>query len=171
MRLTELLANIETEAFMPVCRQTELFLLSVLLGGCLGLLWDVFRAIRAIFPVMGKSVPTAVCDALYIVLCGIAIYFFSLIAGDGMVRGYYWAGAFIGALIYILTAGTVVIGIIRAVFGTIYKVIGGIFRKIFSPVIGWAQKNWHKKKLQICDKRQKIPRKAKNNKKDLKKPA
>lgn len=140
MRLTELLANIETEAFMPVCRQTELFLLSVLLGGCLGVLWDVFRAVRAIFPVMGKSVPTAVCDALYIVLCGIAIYFFSLIAGDGMVRGYYWAGAFIGALIYILTAGTVVIGIIRAVFGTIYKVIGGIFRKIFSPVIGWAQK-------------------------------
>ena len=81
MRLTELLAKIETEAFMPVCRQTELFLLSVLLGGCLGVLWDVFRALRAIFPVMGRSVPTAVCDGLYIVLCGIAVYFLTPCGG------------------------------------------------------------------------------------------
>ena len=143
--MTELLANIEPETFVPVCRQTELFLLSVLLGGGLGVLYDVFRALRAVFPVMGRAVPTAVCDVVYLVLCGIGIFLFSVIAGDGQVRGYYCLGAFLGAVLYLLTAGTVIIGIIRTGFGTAYRIIGSLFRRAAKPFAGMFKKIGTKK--------------------------
>lgn len=153
---------------MPVCRQTELFLLSVLLGAGLGVLWDVFRAVRAIFPVMGRTVPTAICDGLYLILCGIGIYIFSLLAGDGQVRGYYWLGAFLGAVIYILTAGTVVIGIIRRVFGTIYRLLGGAFRKAAKPFVRMYQKIGTKNGNKFVTNAKKMFHKCKNYQKDLK---
>ncbi|MGN0638926.1 MAG: spore cortex biosynthesis protein YabQ [Huintestinicola sp.] len=153
---------------MPVCRQTELFLLSVLLGGCQGVLWDVFRALRAIFPVMGKTVPTAICDGLYLILCGIGVYIFSLLMGDGQVRGYYWLGALLGAVIYILTAGTVVIGIIRCVFGTVYRLLGSLFRKISKPFIPMFQKFGTKKGYKFVTNAKKMFHKCKYYQKDLK---
>lgn len=153
---------------MPVCRQTELFLLSVLLGGGLGVLWDVFRAIRAIFPLMGKTVPTAICDGLYLVLCGMGIYIFSLILGDGQVRGYYWLGAFLGAVIYILTAGTLVIGIIRRIFGTVYRIVGGALRKAAKPFSRMFQKIGTKKGYKFVTNAKKMFHKCKYYQKDLK---
>lgn len=131
--MTELLVKIEPETFMPVCRQTELFLLSVLLGGGMGVLYDVFRALRAIFPPIGRTVPTAVCDTIFLLLCGLGLFLFSVLCGDGQVRGYYLIGAFLGMVIYLMTAGTVVIGIIRTVFGTVYRVLGGFFRRLSKP--------------------------------------
>lgn len=153
---------------MPVCRQTELFLLSVLLGCGLGVLWDVFRAIRAIFPVMGKAVPTAVCDVIYLILCGIGIYIFSLLMGDGQVRGYYWLGAFLGAVIYILTAGTVVIGIIRCIFGTIYRLMGAVVKKAAKPFVRIFQKIGTKRDCKFVINAKKMFHKCKNYQKDLK---
>ncbi|MCI7767655.1 MAG: spore cortex biosynthesis protein YabQ [Oscillospiraceae bacterium] len=138
--MTELLAEIEPETFMPVCRQAELFLLSVLLGGGMGVLYDVFRALRAIFPPLGRVVPTAVCDIIFLLLCGLGIFLFSILCGDGLVRGYYLLGAFLGMTIYLLTAGTVVIGIIRTVFGGIYRVLGGILRRLGKPLAGLFKK-------------------------------
>lgn len=153
---------------MPVCRQTELFLLSVLLGAGLGVLWDVFRAVRAIFPVMGKALPTAICDGLYLILCGIGIYIFSLLAGDGQVRGYYWLGAFLGAVIYLLTAGTVVIGIIRGIFGGIYRFLGSIFGKLSKPFVKMFQKNGTKNSYKFVINAKKMFHKCKYYQKDLK---
>ena len=153
---------------MPVCRQTELFLLSVLLGGGLGVLWDVFRALRAIFPVMGKAVPTAVCDGLYLILCGIGIYIFSLVMGDGQVRGYYWLGAFLGAVIYILTAGTVVIGIIRWIFGTVYGLLGRIIWKASKPFVRMFRKIGTKNGYKFVTNAKKMFHKCKYYQKDLK---
>ena len=163
-----LLVNIEPETFMPVCRQTELFLLSVLLGGGLGVLWDVFRAVRAIFPVMGRTVPTAICDGIYLILCGMGIYIFSLLMGDGQVRGDYWLGAFLGAVIYILTAGTVMIGIIRRIFGTVYRLAGGAFRKAAAPFTRMFKKIGTKKGYKFVTNAKKMFQKCKNYQKDLK---
>lgn len=149
------LVKIETETFMPVSRQTELFLLSVLLGAAFGVIYDVFRALRVVFPVLGKKLPTALCDILYFLICGVGIYLFSLIAARGEVRGYYWLGAFLGAVMYLLTAGTVVIGVIRAVFGTVYGAFKRIFTAISKPFISLFRKIFTKKdfKFVINDKK------------------
>ena len=154
--MTELLAKIEPETFMPVCRQAELFLLSVLLGGGMGVLYDVFRALRAIFPPMGRTVPTAVCDVIFLLLCGLGIFLFSVMAGDGQVRGYYLLGAFLGMIIYLLTAGTVIIGVIRTVFGAVYRALGGIIRKIGKPIVGLIKKISTKKDYKFVTNAKKL---------------
>ncbi|MBQ5332994.1 MAG: spore cortex biosynthesis protein YabQ [Oscillospiraceae bacterium] len=160
--MTELLAKIEPETFMPVCRQTELFLLSVLLGGGIGVLYDVFRALRAIFPLMGRTVPTAVCDIIFLLLCGLGMFLFSVMAGDGQVRGYYLLGAILGMVIYLLTAGTVIIGVIRTVFGTVYRVLGGILRRMGKPLAELFKKISTKKDYKFVTYAKKMFPKCKN---------
>lgn len=124
------LSEISTEAFFTVNEQTELFLMSVLLGGVFGVVYDVFRALRVIFPTLKRTVPTALCDILFFIICGFGIYIFSLTFARGEIRGYYWIGALLGGIIYLMTAGTVVIGIIRAVFGTVYGLLNKLYIKI-----------------------------------------
>lgn len=116
------------EAFFTVREQTLLFLLTIPLGIVLGVLYDVFRALRVMFPPLRKTIPTAVCDIIYFQLCGICIYLFSLIFARGEIRAFYWLGAAIGGALYLLTVGTVVIGIIRRVFGVIFGIIAFIKR-------------------------------------------
>lgn len=138
--MIEILMKIETEAFMTVSRQTELFLLSVGVGAALGVVYDVFRALRAMLPPLGKTVPTAICDIIYMIIAGAAIYLFSLTAAGGEIRGYYWLGALLGWIIYIFTVGAAVIGVIRAVFSSVYKVLRKIYGVISKPFIVMLQK-------------------------------
>ena len=84
-----LLTKIEPEAFFTVSEQTELFLLSVLAGVTFGVLWDVFRALRVMLPPMRSTALTAVCDALYMIICGLGLYIFSLLFARGEIRAFY----------------------------------------------------------------------------------
>lgn len=115
-----LLSDIEVESFFSVCGQTRLFLMSVPLGAAFGVVYDVFRAVRVILPFMGKKLPTAVCDFIFMLICGLGIYFFSLSFARGEVRAYYAIGAALGFVIYYFTVGTLVMGVIREIFGLIY---------------------------------------------------
>ncbi|MDE6593738.1 MAG: spore cortex biosynthesis protein YabQ [Oscillospiraceae bacterium] len=139
--LLRLLEEIETEAFFTVAEQTELFLLSVVMGGCFGVLFDVFRALRVLLPPLKGSVATAVGDIIFFCICGFGIYVFSLLFAGGEVRGYYWVGAFLGGVIYLMTVGTVVMGIFHGIFDRLYRIlnkilvrIGKFIKKIFTKV-------------------------------------
>ena len=90
-----LLTKIEPEAFFTVSEQTELFLLSVLAGVTFGVLWDVFRALRVMLPPMRSTALTAVCDALYMIICGLGLYIFSLLFA-GRDKGVLLAGCAAG---------------------------------------------------------------------------
>lgn len=133
--LIVMLSKISPEAFFTVSEQTELFLLSVVMGGLFGVVFDIFRTLRVVFPILKKTVPTAVCDVIFFIVCGFGIYLFSLIFARGEIRGYYWLGALLGGIIYLMTAGTVVIGIIRAVFGTIYKALHNVYLFVSKPFV------------------------------------
>lgn len=169
--MLRLLEEIETEAFFTVAEQTELFLLSVVMGGCFGVLFDVFRALRVLLPPLKGSAATAVGDIIFFCICGFGIYVFSLLFAGGEVRGYYWVGAFLGGVIYLLTVGTVVMGIFHGIFDRLYrilykilgragKIIGKIFHKILQKLKGKFVKN-----------AKKIEEDEENFQKDLKKSA
>lgn len=166
--LIEILMKIETEAFMTVSRQTELFLLSVGIGAALGVVYDVFRALRAMLPPLGKTVPTAVCDIIYMIIAGLFIYLFSLIAAGGEIRGYYWLGALLGWIIYIFTVGAAVIGVIRTVFSFIYKCLSKVYMIISKPFIVMLQKTREKTNRIFVINAKKIHINCKKNKKHLK---
>ncbi len=71
-----------------VSEQLALFLRSALLGGVLGLVYDLLRAVRR----LGGGVLGGVLDALYCLLSAAAVFFF-VMAGDGELRIFILLGA------------------------------------------------------------------------------
>lgn len=166
------MSEISPEAFFTVNEQTELFLMSVLLGGVFGAVYDVFRALRVIFPALRRTIPTAVCDVIFFIICGFGIYVFSLLFARGEIRGYYWIGALLGGIIYLMTAGTVVIGVIRAVFGAIYSLLNKIFIKVrdllVKPAVHIFNKMRTKMRGVFVTNAEKMKKRSKNREKHLK---
>lgn len=75
--------------------QLVMFFRSILLGGALGLLYDLLRALRAI----GGRVWGGVLDGVYCALSA-ALLFFFVMAGDGELRLFFLAGALGGAVLF-----------------------------------------------------------------------
>lgn len=149
-------ADTGLETFFTLSEQAELFLMSAALGVILGAVFDLFRAARIIFPPLGKTVPTAVCDVLYLSVCGIALYLLGLLKGRGSVEDFTILGALLGAVLYITIAGNAIIGLLRRIFSRIYGILGRIFgtasaksasvfskvrKKITSKFVKCAEKN------------------------------
>lgn len=144
------------ETFFTIPRQLLLFLLSVLMGIILGVIYDIFRALRVIFPPLGKKLATAAADIIYMLIFGISVFLFSAVLGRGQVRLFYAAGAAAGALLYILTAGNVFIGIIKGCRKALLKRARSLNNKISDVYI-------HR----ICKKRSdKIVKSHKKHKKE-----
>lgn len=116
------------ESFFTVSQQLKLFLLSCLFGIPTGIVFDIFRALRVIFP-HGKAA-VALEDILFFVLYGIFIMAFSSAAARSEFRFYYCIGNLLGFLIYHFTVGSVAVMIIRKLAEAIKKV----FYLIFSPI-------------------------------------
>ena len=93
------------ETFFTVPQQVWLFLASVLLGGAMGVVFDVFRALRIVFPQLHGSALTAVEDILFWLAYGGAVYVFSLLCGRGQLRGFFFLGSLAGFVIYLVTVG------------------------------------------------------------------
>ncbi len=160
--------KIELEAFFTIAEQTELFLKSVVMGAVFGIIYDVFRSLRAIFPPLGRRIPTMICDILFFLICGMGVYIFSMLFARGEVRAYYCLGAGLGMIIYLLTVGTVVIGIIRAVFGTIYKLLSHIASFIIRPFKKIFHETAVKVKSKVVLNAEKLKKKSQSKQKDLK---
>ncbi|MCC8042071.1 MAG: spore cortex biosynthesis protein YabQ [Oscillospiraceae bacterium] len=127
-------AETELETFFTLREQAELFLLSVALGVALGVLFDFFRALRIVFPPLGAMIPTAICDILYFVICGLALYALALTKARGSVENFTIPGAVFGAVLYIAVAGNAIIGVMRKLFSRIYFAVS----KCFSRILGKA---------------------------------
>lgn len=164
-----LMEELELESFFTVAEQTELFLLSVVMGGVFGVLFDVFRALRVLLPPLKGSAATAAGDIIFFCICGFGIYVFSLLFAGGEVRGYYWAGAFLGGVIYIMTVGTVVMGIFHGIFDRLYRVLYKTFRKSAASAVKIFNKISQKIKLIFVAYAKKHKENEENIQKDLKK--
>lgn len=113
--------------------ERELFLLSVILGCGLGLLYDIFRVFRAALP-HGKIL-TFFEDIIYTFLYGFALFTFCT-GLTGAIRGFVLVGMLTGSVIEHLTVGNAVVSVLRSLFSIIRK----LFAKTFSPVVKFITK-------------------------------
>ena len=88
--------------------ERELFLLSVVLGCGLGLLYDIFRVFRAALP-HGKIL-TFFEDIIYTFLYGFALFTFCT-GLTGAIRGFVLVGMLTGSVIIIFTLTVIVFSI------------------------------------------------------------
>lgn len=104
---------------------------SILIGGALFLLYDIFRIFRRVVP--HGNFWIGVEDFFYW-LCYTAVVFVMLYReNDGMVRGFSIGGIMIGMLLYYFLLSRFVIRINVMVFGTVFGLLGKIFGTILLP--------------------------------------
>ena len=99
------------EGSFTISQQARLFLYSVLLGVPIGILFDVFRILRAALPHHPLAVfleDTAFsCAAILILQC------YALMCGDGVLRWYFCIGALLGLLLYLCTIGAIIMQMLK----------------------------------------------------------
>ena len=116
---------LDLETFFTVSEQCSLFLLSVVLGLGIGVFYDVFRVLRIIFPSAAKKKAVFAEDMIFMVVSGAAVFVYAALLCRGQVRFFCVIGTFLGFLLYIVTVGSLIVGILRSIASAIAK----FFRK------------------------------------------
>ena len=107
--------------------QFKNFALSCALGIALALLYEVFRVIRLIAP--KSKILNYFCDILFMAVCALVTFTFTVIINDGIVRGYILLGELTGFMLYMRTLGR----LSGTLFRFLRRVITLIFRAVFYP--------------------------------------
>lgn len=126
-------------SFFSVSQQTASFLLSVLLGAVLGVVYDCFRVIRILLPPLAKPKPTFFEDVLFWLIYGFSVFCFAAAAARGQVRLFMLFGSLLGFVLYILTIGSLITGIIRSIVTAVYRVLHKVYSALIEPIVNVMQ--------------------------------
>ncbi len=121
------------ESFFTASQQLRLFALSCAFGVPIGIIYDIFRALRIIFP-HGKLL-VALEDIIFFVLYGVFLMCFTITAARSEFRVYFCAGNLLGFLIYFCTVGNAVVSIIKRIVMFIKKGLYFIFRPVNQKIV------------------------------------
>ncbi len=134
----------QIETFFSVSHQVSLFLMSVLLGAAMGVVYDCFRVLRIVFPPAAKSGAVLVQDIIFWLIYGFAFFCYATLAARGEIRFFIFFGSLIGFVLYILTLGNLITGILRRVFSVIYGTLRKVYSAIIEPIVNLLRKNCQK---------------------------
>lgn len=116
-----------------VAAQTVLFLQSLLVGVALGVMYEPFRAVRALVRLPAWLV--FVQDILYFVLAAFVTFSFMLSEEAGKIRFALIIGELTGAALYLLTIGELINRLLIFVIRLLKRIIGSLWRRIFAPLL------------------------------------
>ncbi len=106
---------------------------AILLGGALGVCYDVLRILR--IAIRHGTFAVAVEDILFSALCAAATFFYQLLADCGRIRMFVLIGELIGFILYYCTVGACLIGISKRIIGAVKWVLGILGRLLVRPVL------------------------------------
>ncbi len=111
--------------------QAELFLLTILLGGLMGLLYDGLRLFRRILPHKRFWIQTE--DFLYWIILALAVFSVLLHKNAGEIRFFIFLGLGGGLLLYFLVCSPFIMRVGEGVLYGAKKVIVLFFTILFTP--------------------------------------
>ena len=111
--------------------QAYLFLIFVLDGFIIGLLFDFFRILRKTFKT--SDIITYIQDILFWILTGLVVLYSIFIFNNGEMRIYIFLGILIGIILYVLLFSKYVIKINVFIINKIKWFISIILKIIFMP--------------------------------------
>ena len=119
--------------------QFRVFCYSLALGFGLGLFYEVFRILRAVFPWWGALV-IALQDVLYWSVCGVATFLFFIQFTNGEVRSYALIGEGLGAALYLLTLGRLIRSLTQGILSLASRFLHFLYKIFCAPVIKLARR-------------------------------
>lgn len=121
---------------VSVAGQALSFLGAMALGGGLGLVYDLFRLLRLR---LGGKLLGGLLDLVYWPLTVVALFVYSVTAGDGVVRFYLMAGVALGGLLYFLCLSWLAL----LIGGWIADLAAFLWALLLCPV-RWFRRGWKK---------------------------
>lgn len=125
----------QLDTFFTLSQQTAQFFLSIAAGAVLGTAYDIFRALRIIFPFARKKSIVCICDIVFMIICGVTVFAFSFLFCRGQVRLFCIIGAMLGFILYLLSLGSIVTGILRVIVSAVCKLLQKVYSLIFAPAV------------------------------------
>ncbi len=114
-----------------VLNQAYLFLVFILNGVAIGILFDFFRILRKSFKT--SNLVTYIEDAIFWILTGFSILYCIFVFNNGEIRMYMFVGIAIGLISYILLLSSYFIKINVDIINVLKKIILRIFSFIILP--------------------------------------
>lgn len=115
-----------------VSNQANLFLIFVIDGFIIGLLFDTFRILRRSFKT--SDLITTVEDILFWIITGIIILYTIFVFNNGEIRFFMFVGIFIGTLLYMLLISKYIIKASVSIIKILKKIVKFIFKLIIFPI-------------------------------------
>ncbi len=133
-----------------VLNQANLFLIFVINGAIIGLVFDIFRILRKSFKT--SDIITIIEDILFWIITGIIILYSIFIFNDGEIRFFMFIGILLGVMLYMLILSQHIIKISVRIILTIKRILTFIFKILISPIqaIYKIIKNILKKPILFC---------------------
>jgi len=124
-----------------IINQAYLFLIFVLVGGIIGLLFDFFRILRKSFKT--NDILTYIQDIIFWILTGIIILFSIFIFNNGAIRFFMFVGLLLGVIFYLLIFSKYIIKICIKIIELIKTIILKIYN-IFLKLLRFLYKLFNK---------------------------
>ena len=123
------------DTFFSVSEHTSLFLLSVVMGAALGVVYDCFRVVRILFPPAAGSKAAAAGDIIFWLIYGFCVFCYTAALARGQVRFFIVLGSLAGFVLYILTVGNFITGIIRRIVTAFHNLLRRVYSEIIEPLV------------------------------------
>lgn len=126
---------------ITVVNQTLVFLSSVLCGGVIAFVFDIFRILRRLVHTGGAA--AFIEDILYWLISCFLFFLFALKVNGGEIRLYLFIGVFCGMLIYFSTVSRFVIKISVEVVRFVSKITAVVAKVVSYPILlvfSWLKK-------------------------------
>lgn len=128
------------DTFFSVSEHTALFLLSVVLGAALGIVYDCFRVLRIVFPPAAKRNAVIAEDIIFWLIYGFCVFCYAAAYARGQIRFFMFFGSLIGFVLYIVTIGNMITGVIRRTFDIVYKILHKVYSLLIEPIVKLKEK-------------------------------
>lgn len=112
--------------------QGYLFLIFILNGILIGIIFDVFRILRRSFET--PNFVTYIEDTIFWVLSALSVLYFLFVFNNGEIRGYIFIGVFLGIALYMLFFSKIIVKISVKIIVFIKEVIYKIFKTLIYPI-------------------------------------
>lgn len=127
---------------ISVTQQMQIFFGALAIGCVFGMIFDIFRAVRALIP--PPTVIAFVQDILFTSLCACLCFTYTLLTNSGQLRAYIFVGAAIGFIIYFNTVGAIFIKAFRRMTLAIKRALSKAFRAISQKIGAFFALLWKK---------------------------
>ena len=139
-----------------IINQGYIFVIFILNGFLIGILFDIFRILRKSFKT--KDIVTYIEDILFWIITGIFLLYSVFRFNNGEIRLYMFIAILIGVLLYMLILSSYIIKINVKII----TFVKNLFQKIFNIFFKPFKKLFDKIRLMITKKKKKNQKSIKN---------